>query len=241
MDKIVKCPTIQYHKIDHPTPDVKIRGAYMSPRRFARQMSYLKRNGFVFYTASEFVTYFADNGRFPERGICITFDDGWKDNYLNAFPVIKDLGIKATIFLIPSCIGTTTDKATADGEGPREHMSEADIREMSAAGVEFGSHSMNHKLFDRIGDSEIKEEVVDSKKYVENLLQKDCNVFAYPAGFYTPFAQAAIRSAGYTGAFTTIYGPEAEPDIFALNRSEILRRYGRPFQFPKRIRSIFGA
>ncbi len=239
MDKIVKCPTIQYHKIDDPTRDVKIRGAYMAPRRFARQMSYLKRNGFSFYTASEFVTYFAENGHFPERGICLTFDDGWKDNYTNAFPVIKALGIKATIFLIPSLIGTITDVATADGEGPREHLSEANIREMSAAGIEFGSHSLSHKLFDRIEEAEIAEEVVESKKYIENLLQKDCRVFAYPAGFYTPFAQSALKTVGYIGAFTTIYGPETQPDIYALNRSEILRRYGRPFQFPRRIRSIF--
>lgn len=241
MDKIVKCPAIQYHKIDHPTPDVKVRGAYMPPRRFARQMSFLKRSDYSFYTASEFVTFFAENGRFPERGICLTFDDGWKDNYTNAFPVIKELGIKATIFLIPSCIGTITDKATADGEGPREHLSEANIREMSAAGVEFGSHSLSHKLFDRIENTEIEDEVVGSKRFIENLLQKDCTVFAYPAGFYTPFAQSAIRSAGYKGAFSTIYGPEPDRDIYALNRSEILRRYGRPFQFPKRIRSIFGA
>lgn len=241
MDKIVKCPTIQYHKIDQPTPDVKIRGAYMAPRRFARQMSYLKRNRFSFYTASEFVTFFTENGHFPERGICLTFDDGWKDNYTNAFPVLKELGIKATIFLIPTCVGTITDRATAEGEGPREHLSEENIREMSASGIEFGSHSLNHKLFDRIEDAEIEEEVIESKKSIENLLQKDCRVFAYPAGFYTPFAQSAIKSAGYIGAFTTIYGPEPEPDIYALNRSEILRRYGRPFQFPKRIKSIFNA
>lgn len=235
----MKSPVLLYHKIDHPTADVKIRGAFTSARHFERQMTYLKRKGFIFHTASEIAGFYRTDGRVPEKAICLTFDDGWKDNYTNAFPILKKLNIKATIFLVTSCIGTTTSAVTAEGEGPREHLSESDIREMSAAGIEFGSHSVNHRLFDRIEPAEISEEVVDSKTYLENLLQIDCHTFAYPAGFFTPFAQTAVKDAGYTAAFSTVYGSEDKPDIFALNRSEILRRDSYPFQFARKIRSIF--
>lgn len=204
-------------------------------------MSYLRRKGFVFYGASEFAAFYRDHARFPEKGICLTFDDGWKDNYIYAFPVLQRLGIKTTIFLVTACIGSATDLVTAAGEGPREHLSQSDIREMSAAGIEFGSHSMNHKLFDRIASDEIEQEVTESKKSLENLLQKACNVFAYPAGFYTPFSQEAIRRAGYEAAFSTVYGPDDQMDIFALNRTEILRRDGFPFQFSRKMRSVFAA
>ena len=233
-------PVLLYHKIDRPTPDVKVHGAYTSPRRFERQMSYLKRKGFTFYTASAMTDFYSDHGHFPEKGVCITLDDGWKDNYTCAFPILQKFEIPATIFLVPACVGRVTDLVTAEGEAPREHMSADDVREMSAAGIEFGSHSMNHKLFDRTEPAEIEAEVTESKKYIEDLVQKDCRVFAYPSGFFTEFAKDAIRRAGYSAAFSTVYGPDDASDIFALNRSEILRRHGYPFRFAKRVRSIYG-
>ena len=231
-------PVLLYHKIDHPTPDVKIGGAFTSPARFERQMTYLKRKGFEFYSASRIARILAETGRYPEKGICITFDDGWKDNYNHAFPVIKKLSIKATIFIVPSCVGAFSDAVTAEGEAEREHLSKTDIIEMSECGIEFGSHGMNHKLFDRIEPGEIETEVVESKTYVENLTQKDCTVFAYPAGFFTDFAREAVRQAGYAAAFSTVYGPGDGSDSFALNRTEILRRDGYPFQFGRKVRTI---
>ena len=232
-------PVLIYHKIDLPTSDVKIRGAYTAPKKFERQINYLKKNGFVFHTASELIAHYRDHGKFPEKGIALTFDDGWKDNYLNAFPILKKFGVKATIFLVPACIGKTTDLVTADGEGEREHLTEADILEMSTSGVEFGSHSMNHNLFHQISPAEIEFEVCESKKHIENLVQKPCKVFAYPAGFYTAYAKNALERAGYSAAFSTVYGIGIEPDVYALNRTEILRRDGYPFKFGKKIRSMF--
>ncbi|MEJ7849328.1 MAG: polysaccharide deacetylase family protein [Pyrinomonadaceae bacterium] len=232
-------PVLIYHKIDLPTSDVKIRGAYTAPKKFERQINYLKKNGFLFYTASELVAQYSDHGEFPKKSIALTFDDGWKDNYLNAFPILKRYGVKATIFLVPASIGKTTDLVTADGEGEREHLTEADILEMSADGIEFGSHSMNHKLFHQITPAEIEYEVWESKKHIENLVQKPCTVFAYPAGFYTDFAKEALEKAGYEAAFSTVYGPELETDLYALNRTEILRRDGYPFRFGRKIRAMF--
>ena len=235
----MESPVLLYHKIDHPTPDVKVRGAYTTPRRFERQMSYLKRSGFRFVTASEIARHYAREGRFADRTLCLTFDDGWKDNYTYAYPILKRLAIPATIFLVPTCIGQTSTKVTAAGEAAREHMSADDVQEMSAAGIEFGSHGMNHKLLDRTPDDEVAFEVRESKKYLEELLQKECGVFAYPAGYHSSVAREAVERAGYIAGFTTVYGSSHEPDIFALNRTEILRRHGRLFQFPRRIKSIF--
>lgn len=235
----MESPFLLYHKIDRPTPDVRIRGAYTSPARFERQLSYLKRNGFNFLTASEMVDHYIGENRFPDRTFCVTFDDGWKDNYTNAFPILKRLGVAATVFLVPACVGRTTARVTAEGEGPREHLSFEDIREMSREGIEFGSHSMNHKLMDRIGEHEIESEVGESKRSIEDMLQRDCRVFAYPAGFHTPFAREAVKRAGYIAGFSTVYGSNDYLDLFAVNRTEILRRHGFPFRFARRVRSVF--
>lgn len=201
-------------------------------------MSYLKKQGFRFLTASAIADHFAESQAFPERTLCITFDDGWQDNHTYAFPILKKLQIPATIFLVPSCIGQNTDRVTAEGEGPRRHMSAEQVREMSCAGIEFGSHSMNHKLFDRTAADEIESEVRDSKAYIEDLIQKECRVFAYPAGFHTEVGREAVKRAGYSAAFSTVYGSDDDPDTFALNRTEILRRHGYPFRFSRRVASI---
>lgn len=234
----MKVPVLIYHKIDYPTPDIKIRGAFTSPSRFERQMSYLKQRGFIFLTAGELVKHFSDYGKFPDKCICVTFDDGWKDNFLHAAPIIKKLGIKATIFIVPACLGKITDEVTAEGEGPREHLSRTDILEMSKGGFEFGSHSMNHRLFNSISPQEIESEVTESKIFIEDLLQKSCDTLAYPAGFFTSEAQMLVENAGYTGAFSTVYGAADTPDIFALNRIEVLRRDRMPFRFGKKIKTI---
>ncbi len=219
-------PFLLYHKIDLPTADVRIRGAFTAPKKFEKQISYLLKKGFSFYTASELVTHYKNHGEFPKHSAAITFDDGWKDNFTNAFPVLKKHGVKTTIFLVPSCIGQTTAKVTADGEDTRGHLSETDILEMSASGIEFGSHSFNHKLFHQISQQEIEFEVTESKKTIENLTQKECSVFAYPAGFFTAYAKDAIKNAGFIAAFSTIYGSPDALDLYAINRVEILRRNG---------------
>lgn len=231
-------PVIQYHKIDFPPPDALVRGGYTPRNRFAKQMKHLKNKGFVFYTASELVEHYVEHGAFPERGIAITLDDGWKDNYTNAYPVLRDLGIKATIFLVASCIGQVSSKAQAAGESGHAHLSREEILEMSMQGVEFGSHSLNHLLLHEISDDAVKLEIEESKRQIEDLLQKACKVFAYPAGYFSNFAKQVIAETGYVAAFSTTYGPTDPLDRYALNRIEILRRDRFLFQFNSKLRPL---
>ena len=231
-------PVLLYHKIDWPAPDSRVRGGFTPPARFARQMAYLKKRGFVFYTASELIEHFRQHGKFPPNGISLTFDDGWKDNYTNAFPVLKQLGIKATIFLGPSCIGQTSAKAQAEGESGREHLSREEILEMSQHGIEFGSHSMNHRLLHELPPPDVEFEIEESQRQLESLLQKPCQVFAYPAGFFTEQARSVLEKTGHVAAFTTVYGPTDRLDLYALNRVEILRRDRFLFQFGRKVKPL---
>ncbi|MDX6611974.1 MAG: hypothetical protein QOD75_1160 [Blastocatellia bacterium] len=231
-------PVIQYHKIDTPAADSLVRGGFTPPRRFARQMIWLKNAGFVFYPASELIAHYRQHGDFPENGITLTFDDGWQDNYTNAFPLLRQLGIKATIFIVPSVLGTQSTKALAKGEGPRAHLTREQVQEMSSYGIEFGSHSLNHRLLHELSAAEVKVEVEEAKQQIEELTQKPCLTFAYPAGFFTDEAKKIIRGAGHTAAFTTTYGPGGQIDLYALNRIEILRRDRFLFQFGKKVESL---
>jgi peptidoglycan/xylan/chitin deacetylase (PgdA/CDA1 family) len=229
-------PVIQYHMIDVPSPDSRVRGGFTPPKRFAKQMKYLKSHGYSFFTALELIEYYLERRQFPPRGLTITFDDGCLDNYTNAFPVLRELEIKATMFIVPSCVGETNSKALAEGEPPRPHVSREQILEMSRFGIEFGSHSMNHRLFHQIPKSDVQYEVESAKGFIEDLLQKPCKTFAYPAGYYTSEAERIIESAGHICAFSTTYGPKDRIDLYAVNRAEIFRRDRFLFQFVRKVR-----
>jgi peptidoglycan/xylan/chitin deacetylase (PgdA/CDA1 family) len=231
-------PVIQYHKIDKPGRGTLVSGGFTPPRRFARQMAFLKQRKFVFYTASGLIEYFIEHDSFPENGIAVTLDDGWQDNYTNAFPVLQALGLAATVYVVPSCIGERSTKAVAEGENVREHLSRKQVLEMSEAGIEFGSHSLNHRLLHQLPHQEIVLEVEEAKRQIEELTQKECKTFAYPAGHYDKQAQQIIRDAGHIAAFSTTYGPVDTLDLYALNRIEILRRDRFRFQFARKVEGL---
>jgi len=234
----VTVPVIQYHMIDLPSPESRVRGGFTPPERFKKQMQHLKARGFNSYTAGDLIEYFRANNRFPFSGVAITFDDGCWDNYANAFPVLRELGIRATMFVVPSCIGETNAKTLPGGEPPRAHFTREQILEMSRFGIELGSHSMNHRLLHEIPLKDAQYEIESAIDYLEDLLQTPCKTFAYPAGYYTPQVERLIESAGHIAAFSTVYGPNDRLDLYAINRMEILRRDRFICQFAGKIERL---
>ena len=109
---------------------------------------------------------------------------------------------------------------------------------MSHHGFEIGSHTMNHRLLHELAAEDIKFEVQEAKRQIENLVQQPCKSFAYPAGFFTADAQRIIEDAGHIAAFSTVYGPTDRFDLYALNRCEILRRDRFRFQFAAKIKGL---
>ena len=101
-----------------------------------------------------------------------------------------------------------------------------------------GIASLNHRLLHELSSAEVRTEVVEAKKQIEELTQRPCATFAYPAGFFSEAAKAIIKDAGHTAAFTTFYGPNDHIDLFALNRTEILRRDRFQFQFRKKVEAL---
>src|SRR5260221_7258028 len=143
---VATVPIIQYHMIDFPSPESRVRWGFTPPGRFARQMAHLKSHGFVFYTAAELIDYFREHRKFPVSALTITFDDGCRDGYTNAFPVLRRLGIRATMFIVPSCVGETNAKTLPEGEPPRPHLSRQEILEMSRVAIDLPSNHRNHWL-----------------------------------------------------------------------------------------------
>lgn len=134
---------------------------------------------------------------------CITFDDGLVDNYTNAYPILKELGLKAYFFIIVSKVGTSG------------YMSWEQIRELKDAGMSIGSHGMTHKLLTELEDKELSDEIKESKMILEKNLGQRIDYFSIPFGSYNAKIIEKIKEVGYKAVFTS---NSRDNDKFRLGR-----------------------
>ena len=155
------------------------------------------------------------------RYVCVTFDDGYRDNLLAAAPVLSEFGIPATIYL-PSRI--------IDGElpfhwyeDPPPALSWAEVGELLHGGlIDVQSHTLTHPLLPQVDAARSREEIVDSKRAIEQHVPYELTSFCYPAGLYGPREVEFVREAGYAAAVTTNPGVNAgQGDLLQLRRTLI--------------------
>lgn|SRR5262249_30797897 len=194
------------------------RAFTVSPGSFAKQMSWLRVSGFNIVSLDRLAEY-CEAGTIPTKTLAITFDDGYQDNYTNAFPILRRHGIPATIFI------TTGDLRGKKIESipPLPKMTEAQLRSLHESGlVAIEPHSETHPKFADISEHRIEHETCESKSYIENLFKKNCRHFAYPKGSYSKTAQRVLARSGVSFAYTTNFG-RVRPldDPYALKRNGI--------------------
>ena len=149
---------------------------YTDIDNFDKQMEFLRER---YRPVSEKeVAVSMETGRIPDYSVWITFDDRWKNNYTNAFPILKKYDIPATIFVTTGYINIP------DSSGDRNDlfMDWDEIIQMSKAGIFVGAHTVSHRILSHLSDTELEKEIVDSKDEIEQRLGKRVISFAYPAG-----------------------------------------------------------
>ena len=160
----------------------------VTPDDFARQMRYLHEHGFRI-TRLKDVMALAPKTPLPPKSVVLTFDDGYEDNYANAFPVLKKYRFPATIFVTTAFIGggTTRQGAFVD------ILSEEHIREMARSGlVVFGSHAHHHVKLARLAEEKIEDELATSKKTLEGVIGAPVDTFAHPYGNFDERVQKIV-------------------------------------------------
>ena len=190
------------------------------PDRFASQMKLLHDEGFNVVSLATLAEYRAQ-GTIPPKTVCVTFDDGYLDNYRNAFPVLKQYNFPATIFVITSAIG---GQWHSRGES-FVMMTENELKALDTDGlIALEPHTVTHPKLTKIAPEETEREVRESKQLLETLLNKSCVHFAYPFGKHTDDARRAVARAGIQYAYTTEEGlvrPGTDP--FLLHRNGVNR------------------
>ncbi|WP_160689251.1 polysaccharide deacetylase family protein [Clostridium sp. C2-6-12] len=186
-DKI-KIPVICYHSINKdPSGKSPI---IISPEKFRQHLKAVKDNGYTTLTMAQFKEYILGDKPVPEKSVLITFDDGYMDNYTNAFPILKEFNMNATIFVISSYL---------DG---KEYLSPSSVKEMSDYGIDIESHTVSHRRLSELSYEEQLSELKNSKETLEKLTGKPVFSIAYPEGKYNDDTIKAVSEAGYSMGFT---------------------------------------
>ncbi|QJD72403.1 polysaccharide deacetylase family protein [Marinobacterium sp. LSUCC0821] len=195
-----------YHSINERVDNLNAELA-VDPKNFEKQLKLLKSKEYEFCTISELI----DSHKSNTKCVAITFDDGFKDNYEIAFPLLKKYGAKATIYLAPEI-------------SEIEKLSPEMIREMATSGlVEFGAHTLNHINLQNCDLETARFEVLTSKSRVEELTGKRCNAFAYPFGRFTDEVVDIVKTSGFNSAVTVKKGISEIVDPFRIMRISVLR------------------
>jgi len=164
---------------------------------------------------SELNDYILNNTPIPEKSIVITFDDGYADNYANAFPILKELDMKATIFVISNF---------TDNDG--YYMTSQQLKEMSDYGIDIQSHTASHLHLNELSYEEQLNELKTSKEKLESITGKPVISVAYPFGDYNDNSVKASKDAGYSLSFTTNRGlSDREDNSLALDRIYVSSTY----------------
>lgn len=199
-------PILMYHHIrDFNDPNDKI-GANLSvsPEKFAKQLNLIKSEGYTTITFNDL-----DTGKIPTKPIILTFDDGYKNFYQNAYPELKKREMVGTVFVIVNDIGKN------------EYMNEKEIKEVSSNGIEIGSHTLSHPDLSKSPSNKAQEEISNSKKTLESLIGNDIISFCYPSGKFSEETVKSVKEAGYKYAVTTKSKLTTFENLLELNRYRV--------------------
>ncbi len=194
----LKVPIIMYHYISVPPEDAdKYRlDLSVAPDDFRQQMAYLAENGYTAIDFEDLSRAIADKQDLPDKPVIITIDDGYRDNYENAFPILQEYGLTANIFLV-------TDRLD---ENHPDYMSWAMVEEMAAAGIRFGPHTKTHPDLRGQSRDTLIWQILGSQETVAAHVGYTPLYFAYPSGRYDDNTIAILKELGFWGAVTTLGG-----------------------------------
>ncbi len=201
-------PILMFHSVRpaYPSDTADLKMFRATPEVFDKELTYLEQNNYHVITFDDLIAAFNGKEDLPSKPIILTFDDGWHNQYEYAFPILKKHNIKATFFVFTNPLGLP------------HYLSWDEIKEMDTYGMMFEAHTKSHPYLNKITDDKVlTEEIVGSKKVLEEKLGKPVNYFAYPFGVYNDHTVEVVKQAGFLAARSTTRGIVQMPgDLYSL-------------------------
>ncbi|OGS27721.1 MAG: hypothetical protein A2297_00250 [Elusimicrobia bacterium RIFOXYB2_FULL_48_7] len=194
-----------------------LRSLYVSSWTFEMQMKYLHWRKYKTIPLEELVSRIKNRRPIPRKTFAVTFDDGYRNNYSAAYPIMKKYGYTATVFLAVNEIGRTLAHYRTVEE---KRLNTRQIREMSSY-FTFGSHTMTHGNLALMKKFQAKNELSRSRKEIMKITGREVKLFCYPIGRFNPEVKALVKETGYDGACSTYAGlVDGKTDPYELPRIE---------------------
>lgn len=199
-------PILMYHSISKGNGN----SLRVPKEKFAQEMKWLKDHGY--YTLSPAETYAVlTQGKKPrEKCVLITLDDGYVDNYYNAYPILQRYDMKATVFMIGNAVGA------------KNHLTKQQLMDMHQHGISIESHTIHHWELNRLRASLQRNELIHSKHFLDRLFQQNTIMLSYPSGRYNAETLRLAEQSGYKMAVTTKPGSASSSQgMFTLHRIRV--------------------
>lgn len=193
----VRIPILIYHSV---RPD----GSYetgeqieysLTPEQFDEQLTYLEQHGYTPITMDEALNDIKAGTTSVARPVAITFDDGWENQYRYAFPILQKHNMLATFYIYTNPISKSDNFLTWN-----------QVREMQAAGMTIGAHSLSHPDFRTLSPDQMRKEVAESRIVLQQMLGRPVLHFATPFGYDSPELDRLVAEAGYETGRSTYEG-----------------------------------
>jgi peptidoglycan/xylan/chitin deacetylase (PgdA/CDA1 family) len=191
-----KIPILMYHEIYKLEERDRLRGltnpSYNTEiNAFRRQMAWLSANNVKTLTLNDLLS---QGSLSRERVICLTFDDGWLGNYLNAYPILQEYRLRATFFIATALIGQGF------------YMTWDQLNKMRDSGISIQSHTVSHRPLGDMEEAEILFELSESKKIIEGKLSTEVKHLSLPHGNAKPKIWPLAKKIGYLSISTSDVG-----------------------------------
>lgn len=195
-----------YHAIAELDDEPVIGRFSVPPARFAEQLDTLIRRGWTFVDLDAVLAAVEGGRGLPDRAVLLTFDDAYADLLDVVCPILEERGIPALAFAVTDEIGGTNAWDNRNGARTLELLDADGLRQISARGIEIGSHTATHPHLPEVSPDQLEAEVVSSADQLESLGLPRPRAFSYPYGLWDPRVAEVVRDAGYEIAFAVDRG-----------------------------------
>jgi peptidoglycan/xylan/chitin deacetylase (PgdA/CDA1 family) len=207
-----------YHQVT-PRPVPVFRKYAVTPKDFAAQMNWLALAGYIPINFDVLLRYRSGHSTMPPRPIIITFDDGFQDCSDYAVPILQAHGFTAVFYLVAGLIGQTSQWLLRERGLELPLMDWTAVRRLQAAGFQCGAHSMSHSRLTHLSSGACRNELLESRRLLEDYLGYEVRHLAYPHGSFNERVRAIVVETGYLSACSVRIGLSApDDDPLALPR-----------------------
>jgi len=214
-------PILMYHQVT-PSPLPSYRKYAVTTEAFASQLDWLARRGYTSISMDTLYEHRAGRGALPSRPVILTFDDGYRDCLDYAAPILKARGFTATFFVLARLAGKTSLWLAAERGIDLPLLDWNAVRQLRAAGNECGSHGLSHPRLTQLSPADCREELLTSRRLLEDQLGEGVRHLAYPFGVYDDAVRAIAVESGYRTACSVRPGwSPHEDDLMALRRIHV--------------------